>query len=82
VGEESPLSIQRALAERLDCIIEDDLATLANVLPSTVIDWRRRGAGPPYVKLGNTVLYPCIHLAAYLHAHVRGGISANEPAIL
>lgn len=71
---------QQALAERLDCATEDDLAVLANVQLATVIDWRRRGEGPPYVKLGNVILYPHIYLAEYLHANVRG--IKVEPAIL
>ncbi|MDL9997255.1 hypothetical protein QTI24_01490 [Variovorax sp. J22P240] len=76
-------AVQRTLAEKLNCTIEADLAKLAGVKPDSVVDWRRRGQGPPYVKLGTTFLYPNPHLAAWLHSRIRGtDADGRSPAIL
>jgi hypothetical protein len=61
----------RALAERLDCVTEDDLCLLAQAKPSTLDAWRKRGKGPSYVLLGNRVLYPRKAVVAYLDTLVR-----------
>ena len=48
----------RGLAERLDCILEEDFHLLAEITPGTAQAWRNRGRGPAYVLLGNRFLYP------------------------
>lgn len=73
---------QRALAEKLDCTIEPDVAVLAGVQVESVVDWRRRRKGPPYVKFGTTFLYPNVHLAAWLQNQMSGGDEGGRPAAI
>ncbi len=61
----------RALAESLDCILEDDLNLLTDTQPGTSLAWRKRGKGPAYVMAGNRVLYPRAAVAAYLADKTR-----------
>jgi hypothetical protein len=46
------------LAARIDCFTEDQFAYLAAVKPSTLLAWRKRGEGPPWVRVGNEIFYP------------------------
>ncbi len=48
----------RELAQRFDCMTEDDFRQLANITPSTALDWRKRRRGPAFIRLGNQVFYP------------------------
>jgi len=61
----------RALAESLDCIVDEDLQKLAKVEPGTTEAWRKRGKGPPYLILGNQILYPRKGLVEHLKHLVR-----------
>lgn len=60
-----------ALAERLDCVTEEDLCLLAQAKPSTLDAWRKRGVGPSYIRLGNRVLYPRKAVVAHLDSLLR-----------
>lgn len=55
-----------ALAERLGCITEEDLALLGSVELETVRAWRHRGQGPTFQKVGNRALYPLAAVAQWL----------------
>lgn len=46
------------LAARIDCLTECDVAYLAGVKLGTLLVWRKRGEGPPWVRIGNEILYP------------------------
>lgn len=59
------------LAERLDCLTEDDLCLLTDNSASTVKSWRHRGKGPAYVMAGSRCLYPRAEVAAWLQSHVK-----------
>jgi hypothetical protein len=48
----------RELARELDCYLEEDVAALTRTEPATPRNWRSRRYGPPYLTLGNVVLYP------------------------
>jgi hypothetical protein len=48
----------RQMADRSDCMIEEDFALLADATLNTVEAWRKRGKGPAYILLGNRFLYP------------------------
>ncbi len=61
----------RELADSLDCIVEADLALLADASPSTVEAWRKRGTGPSYILLGRRYMYPRSAVAEYLQRLVR-----------
>ena len=59
------------MAERLDCIIEEDFQELANATHLTVEAWRKRGQGPAYIRLGNRYLYPRKAVAQHLESITR-----------
>ena len=52
------LELVRQMAAKLDCLVEDDFATLAGATASTVESWRKRGVGPVAVRLGTRYFYP------------------------
>jgi hypothetical protein len=62
---------RRDLAARLDCILDEELQELAQVKSSTLEAWRKRGTGPPYVRLGNAFLYPRAATAAFLASRLN-----------
>jgi hypothetical protein len=74
--EPNPQGRVQELAERLDCVIEEDLALLADVDVATVRAWRHRGKGPKFYKLGSRALYPTTGLAEWLVGRVR------EPSVI
>jgi len=61
------------LARALDCFTEGDLCLLGEITPGTAEAWRKRGTGPEYTRIGNTVLYPRKALTDFLHSRVRRG---------
>jgi hypothetical protein len=42
--------------------------------------WRRRGAGPPFYKVGRRCVYRWTEVVAWLESHRGGGTAAGEPA--
>ena len=65
------LDLVRSLAHSLDCLPEEDVCVLADVLPTTLEAWRKRGKGPSYVLIGKRYLYPRTDFAQYLKTLVR-----------
>jgi hypothetical protein len=61
----------RQMAERLDCIIEEDFQLLAGVTPMTAEAWRKRHKGPEHIRIGNRVLYPRKAVAKHLESLTR-----------
>lgn len=61
----------RALAESLECALEEDVRSLAGWTPGTAKTHRKRGDGPPYIRFGRAYLYPKKGLAEWLHARVK-----------
>ena len=61
----------REMADKLDCLTEEDFCILANATPLTVETWRKRGTGPAYVRLGRRYLYPRKALAQHLESLMR-----------
>jgi len=66
----------RAMADGLDCLLEEDFRLLAAATQGTIEAWRKRGKGPAYIRLGNRVLYPRQAVAEHLASLTRG---ASEP---
>lgn len=66
----------RSLADRLDCLIEEDFQLLAEITPGTAEAWRKRRKGPDYIRIGNRVLYPRQAVAKHLDSltHERQSI--------
>lgn len=61
----------RTLADKLDCITEEDLQLLASITPATAEAWRKRRSGPEYIRLGNRFLYPHKAVAKFLESRTR-----------
>jgi len=47
-------------------LTEKEAAQLLRVSVRTVQDWRQRGCGPSYLKLGKAVRYPTEQVEAYM----------------
>lgn len=47
-----------ALASKIDCMTEHEVAYLCGVDRKTLVQWRARGRGPSYVRLGTEFMYP------------------------
>lgn len=58
----------RALADDLDCLIEEDFMLLAGVSLATAEAWRKRKKGPAHIRIGNRVLYPKGAVADHLRS--------------
>lgn len=61
----------RQMAERLDCMPEEDFRLLAGATAGTVEAWRKRGQGPAYIRLGNRYFYPFNAVAEYMESVKR-----------
>lgn len=65
------------LEARANTVTPDDAARRLGVRPSTLANWRWRGEGPSYVKIGGRVRYRLRDLARYLDGQVR--TSTSDP---
>ncbi|WP_060613563.1 MULTISPECIES: helix-turn-helix transcriptional regulator [Pseudomonas] len=54
------------LAISLGFLTEDQVAMLAQVSNSTVLDWRKRGNGPPYTRFGSGYFYDISDVKTHL----------------
>ena len=45
---------------------ERDLARFLGKTPQTIRDWRTRGIGPKYIKIGHSVLYDWRHIESWI----------------
>jgi Helix-turn-helix domain len=48
-----------------------ELADRWGLSPRTLENWRWRGEGPPFVKIGRKVVYRLIEVEAYEHEQLR-----------
>ena len=71
----------RALAQSLDCLLDDDVALLTGVTQGTTEAWRKRGKGPSYVMAGNRVLYPRAAVAAFIADKTRDRASLAKDSL-
>jgi len=72
----------REMADKLDCLTEEDFCLLANATPLTVETWRKRGTGPAYVRLGRRYLYPRKALAKHLESLTRVRLEPESKGLL
>lgn len=72
----------RAMADKLDCFIEQDFQLLANSTDNTTEAWRKRGTGPAYIRIGNRYLYPRKSVAKFLESRVREPRQVDVKAVL
>lgn len=68
----------RQMADRLDCLTEEDFQLLAGATANTVEAWRKRGQGPAWLRLGNRVMYPRKAVSKYLDSITKE--RTNVPA--
>ena len=61
-------------------LTETEAAEVLNVSPRTLQQWRVRGGGPPFAKLGALVRYDPETLAAWICAQTRSNTSDPGPA--
>lgn len=61
----------RALADSLDCLLEEDLQLLTSTSAATTKGWANRGDGPAYCMLGNRRLYPRQAVSEWMMTRVR-----------
>jgi hypothetical protein len=61
----------RALADRLDCLTEQDFQLLTGATAGTVEAWRKRHQGPDYIRLGNRYFYPRAAVADHMRRLTR-----------
>jgi len=63
------------LDERTRTTDTDGAAARVGVTPETLRNWRWRGDGPPYLKIGRRVRYRLVDLADYLDGCTRSSTS-------
>lgn len=65
------------MAEGLLTTVE--AAARLGIARRTLEDWRVRGGGPPFAKLGSRVLYDPAELAAFVQARTRTNTAGGLP---
>ena len=55
----------------LDLITEGDLAAQLKVLPRTLRNWRKRGAGPAYLRMEKAVFYRLTDVREWIASRVQ-----------
>jgi hypothetical protein len=67
------------LDERTLTVGPDELARRLGLAAETLANWRWRGEGPPYLRVGRRVRYRLVDVAAYLDAQVRTSTTDAGP---
>lgn len=62
---------QRELAHSLDCLTEAEHRLLTGWSIATIKARRKRGQGPPYIRLGKHYFYPRAAYQQYMFGRVR-----------
>jgi hypothetical protein len=70
LGNTNPDRI-RELADSLDFLTEADLQVITGWTDSTCAEYRKRRKGPPWVRFGQTVLYPRLETREYLRSRIQ-----------
>lgn len=69
--EQSDIERVRQMADKLDCITEEDFALLVNASVATVETWRKRGTAPSHILIGRRYLYPLKAVSKHLESLTR-----------
>lgn len=69
--DQDDLARVRAIADALDCVIEEDLQLLADYTAITVEAKRKRGKLPPHIRFGNRIFYPRAGLKRHFDSLVK-----------
>ena len=63
-------------------LTQDQLAARWHISPRTLEQWRWRGVGPRYLKIGGRVIYPETEIERFeakrLHQNTTGALSAED----
>lgn len=68
------------LDEQVATLHPDEAADRLGLRPYTLRQMRRRGDGPPYLRIGNRVRYRMVDLADWLTTQVRTTTTDPEPS--
>jgi helix-turn-helix protein len=64
-------------------LIEPEAAAFLRVEPQTLANWRSKGIGPVYARIGRRVVYTLADLIAFVHANRRTATTVPvAPAVL
>ena len=56
------------LLNQMGYVSEEQLCSIAQILPSTAVAWRKRRKGPQYTRIGQRVVYPLAGVQNFLSA--------------
>ena len=59
-----------------ELLTPEEVACAIRVSLRTLQEWRTRGTGPPFVRLGRGVFYPAAKLNAWLVSRTEAGAAA------
>ena len=65
--------------QKVGNLAQDDLATRWRMSPRTLEQWRWRGVGPRYLKIGGRVIYPETEVEAHEAAQLRQNTAGPLP---
>ena len=66
--------------EKIAYLKERQAAQLTGLSVSTLREWRYRGRGPRYVRVGRCVRYPLVDLIQFMERDERSTSNARDPA--
>lgn len=69
-----------ALRREVGLYTEEDLMALLQCTKATLQEWRSRGLGPAFCKLGKTVMYRRIDVEEWVNANVFSNTSLARAA--
>ena len=59
-------------------LTEKDLSLILNISTRTLQDWRQRGYGPTYLKLGKSVRYSQVEVNNFISNALQSSTSATQ----
>lgn len=62
---------RRRIAESMGFLTEEQLTSLTKTTPKTVEDWRKRGTGPAYIRIGNAYFYELPDIVEFMKAQKK-----------
>ena len=65
------------LAELEPLLTEQDAARVLNTHPGTLRNWRSKGMGPAFIKVGDAVRYSPDGLRQYIDVHTRRTVNSK-----
>ena len=71
LGKPEVALVSRKRSPRTRHLNQVELADRWGLSPRTLENWRWRGEGPPFVKIGRKVVYRLIDVEAYEHEQLR-----------